>query len=98
MESVEGQGDSKFWWEVISNRRGSFKLMDLQGERPNPLPQFPPLVGHPDLLIRKTLRRVLGLLTAMILKRVSESIYFQSNKFTTCKVKDEKEVANFDGM
>ena len=43
---------------------------------------------------RKTLRRVLGLFTATILKRVNESIYFQSNKFTTCKVKAEKEAAN----
>ena len=25
---------------------------------------------------------------------MSESIFFQSNKFTACKVKDEKEVAN----
>ena len=57
-----------------------------------PLTQFPPLVGHPDLLIMKTLIRVLGLLTAMILKRVSESIFFQ--RFTRCKVKDEKEVTN----
>ena len=29
----------------------------------------------------------------MILKKVSESILFQSNKFTACKVKDEKDVA-----
>ena len=63
-------------------------------ETPLPLLQFSPLVGHPDLPIRKTLRRVLGLFTTMIFKRVSESIYFQSNKFTTCKVKDEKEVAS----
>ena len=40
------------------------------------------------------MRRVLGLLTVMILKKVSESIFFQSNKFTACKVKDEKEMAN----
>ena len=25
---------------------------------------------------------------------MSESIFFQSNKFTACKIKDEKEVAN----
>ena len=58
-------------------------------------PQFPTLVEHPDVPIRKTLRRVLGLLTVMVLKRVSESIFSQSNKFTGCRVKDEKEVANF---
>ena len=34
-------------------------------------------------------RRVLGLLTVMILKKVSESIFFQSNTFRACKVKDE---------
>ena len=39
--------------------------------------------------------RVLGLLTVMILKSASESIFFQSNKFTACKFKDEKEVTNF---
>ena len=38
--------------------------------------------------------RVLGLFAVMILKRMSESIFFQSNKSTACKVKDEKEVAN----
>ena len=36
---------------------------------------------------------MLGLLTIMILKRVSE--IFQSNKFTACKVKYEKEVVNY---
>ena len=34
------------------------------------------------------------MLTVMILKRVSESIFFQSNKVTANKVKDEKEVVN----
>ena len=53
-----------------------------------------PFVGHPDLPIKKTLR-VLGLHTAMVLKRVSESIFFQNNNFTACKVKDGNEVANF---
>ena len=56
--------------------------------------QFSPLVGKPDFLIRKTLRKVLGLFTTMILKRVSESIYFRIDIFTTCKVKDEKGVVN----
>ena len=41
---------------------------------------------------------MLGLLAVMILKRVSESIFFQSKKFKACKIKDEKEVANSDGM
>ena len=38
---------------VISNRKGKFKLLVFQGD---PLPQFPPLVWHPDLSIRKILR------------------------------------------
>ena len=84
----EGTEGLNFLVGVTSNRRGKFKLLGLQGESP----QFPPLVGQPDLTIRKTLRKVLGLLTVMILKRVNESIYFQSNKFTASEVKDEKEV------
>ena len=40
-------------------------------------PKSPSLVGHPDLPIRKNLRKMLDLLTVMILKRVSESIFFQ---------------------
>ena len=75
----------------ILNRRGKFKFLGMQGDPPC---QFPALVGHPDLPKRKTLKWVLGLVTVMILKRVSESIFFQSNKFTTYKIKDEKEVAN----
>ena len=68
----------------LFNRRGKFKLLGLQG---NPLPsQFPRLVGHPDLPMRKILK-VVGLLTVMI--------FFQSKKFTVCKVKDEKEETIF---
>ena len=52
-------------------------------------------MGHHDLPIKKNLRRVLGLLTVMILKRVSQSIFFQSNKFTGRKVNDGEEVANY---
>ena len=37
-------------------------------------------MGHPGLSIRKTLRRVLDLLTVMVLKRVSESIFIQINE------------------
>ena len=46
----------------LSNRRGTFKILGLQGDPP---PQFPGLVGHPDLFMRKTLR-VVGLVTVMI--------------------------------
>ena len=68
----------------LSNRRGKFKLLDLQGDPPPP--QFPRLVGYPDLPMRKTLR-VVGLLTLMI--------FFQAKKFTACKIKDEKRGENF---
>ena len=84
----QGTGGLNFSVGVVSNIRGKFKLFVLQGDPP----QFPPLVGNLDLLIRKTLRRVLYPLTVMILKRMSESIFFQINKFTACKF--TKEVAN----
>ena len=65
------------------------------GRTPPPLPpKFPPLVEHPDLSIKKSLTGVFGLLIVMILKRVSKSIFFQSNEFRSCEVKDEKVVAN----
>lgn len=51
-------------------------------------------MGNSDLHIRKTLGNVLGLLNVIILKRVSETVFFQSNRFTAGKVKDGKEVAN----
>ena len=38
--SGERQGDSVFWWGVISNGRGKFKLLGLQGD-----PQIPSLSG-----------------------------------------------------
>ena len=64
----------------LFNRRGKIKLLHLQGD-PLP-PQFPRLVGYPDLLMTKTLR-VIDLPTVMI--------FFQNKKFTACKIKDEKE-------
>ena len=42
---------------------------------------------------RKALGSTLGLLTVMILKRVSESIFFQSSKYIAYKVKEGKETA-----
>ena len=73
----------------LSNRRGKFKLLNLQGDPP-PLPQFHCLVGYPDISMRKTLR-VVGLLTVMV--------FFQSKRFTACKIKDEKEeTIFFDGV
>ena len=89
--SGDGQGDSTFLLGVISNRRRKLKLLILQGD-----PQFHPLAWYPNLPFRKTLSRVLGLLTAMIFKKVSESVFFQGflYKFTACKVKYKKGVAN----
>ena len=90
--SGERQGNLIFLVGVISNRRGKFKCLSLQRDfSPNPLP----LSGYPNLPIRKTLRRVLVLLTATILKRLTECIFFQSNECIACKVKDEKEVENY---
>ena len=68
----------------LSNRRGKFKLLDLQGDPPPP--QFPRLVGYPDLSMRKALT-VVGMLTVMI--------FFQRNKITAGKIKDEKEETIF---
>ena len=48
--------------------------------------KFPRLVGYSDLPMRKTLKAV-GLLTV--------TIFFQSKKFTACKIKDEKEEITF---
>ena len=42
---------------------------------------------------KNILRSVLGLNTVIILKRVREYIFFQSNKFTACKIRDGKGVA-----
>ena len=67
----------------LSKERGKYKLLGLQG---NPPPQFPRLVGHPDLPMLKMLR-VVGLLIKKIL--------FQSKKFTVCKVKNQKEKTIF---
>ena len=66
------------------NRRGRFRISDLRGEPPS----VPPLVGNLDPPIGKTLRNLFALLTVMMLKRVSENIFFQSNKVKACKVND----------
>ena len=57
--------------------------------------QIPPLVRYSDLPIRKPLRRVFGLRIIIILKRLSGNIFFQSNKFKACKVKDGKLAENY---
>ena len=83
------KGTQYFGWGCIQHN-SEVQTFDLQGEPPT----LVPLVGYPDLPIRETLRSVLGLLTVMILKRWSENIFFQSNKFIACKINDGKELAN----
>ena len=60
------------WLKVLVGgdvqQKGKVQTFGLAGKPPS---QFPPLVGHFDLPIKKTLKRVLGLFTVMILKRVS---------------------------
>ena len=56
--------------DVQQNRQ--FQTFWLAGRTPS----FPLLVRHSDPLIKETLRRVLDLHTVMILKTVSESIFF----------------------
>ena len=86
-----GDRGTQFFGGGDIQQKGKVQTFWLAG-RP---PKFPPLVGHPDLAIRKALRRVLDLLTVMNLKWVRESIFFQINKLPACKFKDKKEVANF---
>ena len=57
--------------------------LKLLGLQGDPPPHFPHLVRHPDL-------PMVCLLTVMI--------FFQSKKFTACKIKDEKEEKIFDGV
>ena len=75
---------------VISNRWAKGQTFSLAG---GPLPQFLPLVWHRNTSIRKILKSVWSAY-CNDLKRVSECIFFQSNKFTAWKVKDKKEVVN----
>ena len=73
---------------VISKKRGKFKLLTLQ--------RYPPIpsLSVTSYSLHKENWRVPGLLSKMILKRASDSIFFQSNEFTAWEVKDKKEVAN----
>ena len=80
---------------VYPTEGGSSNFLACSGSPP---PQSCSLVGHPDLPIRKILRRVLGLLTVMNLESVRENTFFQSNKFTTCKIEDSGSGKFFDGV
>ena len=76
---------------VISNRKEKFRLLVLQC---HPLPQFPLVLRHPNLFIRKILKSTWSAYTVIILKRANESIFFKSYSLTAFKVKFEKEVAD----
>ena len=67
---------------------GSKFWHELRELSPDPL-----LVANLDPSIKIILRSVVGLITVIILKIVRENDFLQSNKFTTCKVGDGKEVA-----
>ena len=70
---INGPGTQFFDGDDIQQKR-KVQTFWLAGRAP----KLPVLVGHSDLSIRKTLRRMLDLLTVMILKRVRESIFFKS--------------------
>ena len=65
----KGQADSIFWCGDIKQKREGGRELS---------PQTPPLLVDTDLPIRKLLKRVLGQLTVLFLKRVSETIYFKA--------------------
>lgn len=81
--SLRAVRDTIRWSDI--KQKGKVQTFWLAGGPP----KFSPLVGHPDLSIRKTLRRVIDLLTVMVLKKMSEIIFFQINIFTKCKFKGE---------
>ena len=55
--------------------------------------ESPPFVANSDPPIKNTMGSVLVLFTVIILKRVREIIFFQSNRFTECKFRYRKELA-----
>ena len=77
--SGEGQGTYFLGGDNIQ-QKGKVQTFGLAGRPPPPSLQFSLLEGHPDLPIKKTLIRAVGLLTVMILERVSESIFLQHVK------------------
>ena len=52
-----------------------------------------PLVANSDLLIKNAMERALSVIAVRNFKKVRESIFFQSSRFTACKVRDRKLVA-----
>ena len=60
------------------------QMIDVQnlGHESGELSPVPPLVANLDPPIKNVRRNVLGLITVIILKRLRESIFFQSNRYT----------------
>ena len=85
----EGKEEDSVFGGKTWNRRGGSKFWAWDPS------QIPPLVANLDCSIKNILRSVFGLIALIVSKRVRESIFFQSNKFTACKIKAEKEVAKF---
>ena len=79
--------------ERRGDKRGRSNILVCRWD-PHPKPS-PSLSGTRWFPSRKTLRRVIGLLTVMFLQRESESIFFQSRKFTECNIKDRNEVKSY---
>ena len=52
-----------------------------------------PLVANSDLIIKNAMERALSVIAVRNFKKVRESIFFQSSRFTACKVRDRKLVA-----
>ena len=74
-------------------KRGRSNILACRWDpHPNPSPS---LSWTPWFPLRKTLRRVISLLTVMFLQRESERIFFQSHKFRECNIKDRSEVKSY---
>ena len=72
----------RFCWGVTLNRRVKFKILGLSGENPILIPHK----KHPEECAWSEY--------CNNFERIQrEYIFFQSNKYTACKVKDGKEVA-----
>ena len=81
-------------WSVTRERTGglNFLVRGYHAEEGGRelSPQTPPLLVDTDPPIRKLLKRVLGLLTVLFLKRVSETIYFKATNLQH-RLKEVKE-------
>ena len=89
---IRGQGYSIFWWWWYPTEGESSNFLACR-ETP-PLPKAPSLMEHSDLPTKKSLRKGYNWSNYCNDFEKSESIFFQSNKFTACNFKDKKEVVN----